>query len=69
MRRLWAALSVILRGRLIGFGDIGGHFSKICTETFKKMYTIQNDEDQVSGKIKSCFFLVFGIARPLKRRM
>ena len=43
MRGLWAALNVILRGRLIGFGDIGRHFSKICTETFKKMYIIQNN--------------------------
>ena len=57
MRRLWAALNVILRGRLIVFGDIGRHFTKICTEIFKKMYTIQNDEDHVSEKIKSCFFL------------
>ena len=57
MRSLWVALNVILRGRLIGFVDIGRPFSKICTETFKKMYTIQNDEDHVSEKIKSCFFL------------
>ena len=56
MRRIWAALNVILRGMLIGFGDIGRHFSKNCKETFKKMYTIQNDEDHVSEKIKSCFF-------------
>ena len=42
---------------LIAFGDNGRHFSQICTETFKKMYTIQCDEDHVSEKIKSCFFL------------
>ena len=57
MRRLWAGLNVILRGRLIGCSDIGRHFSKICTETFKKMYTIQNDEDQVSEKNQNLFFL------------
>ena len=57
MRRLWAGLNVILRGRLIGCSDIGRHFSQICTETFKKMYTIQNDEDQVSEKNQKLFFL------------
>ena len=57
MRRLWAALNVTLRGRLIGFGDIGRHFPKICTETFKKMYIIQNNENHFSEKTKSCFFL------------
>ena len=57
MRRLWAGLNVILRGKLIGCSDIGRHFSKICTETFKKMYTIQNDEDQVSEKNQKLFFL------------
>ena len=36
LRRTWAALNVVLRGRLIGFGDIGRQFSKICTETIKK---------------------------------
>ena len=39
---------------LIGFDDIGRYFSKICTETFKKMYTIQNDEDHFQ-KMKNCF--------------
>ena len=57
MRKLWDALNVFLRGKLIGFGDIGRHFSKICTETFKKMYLNQNDADNGSEKIKSCFFL------------
>ena len=55
MRTLWAALNGNLRGGLIGFGDIGRHFSKICTETFKKMYTIQNDEDHISGKNQKLF--------------
>ena len=55
MRRLWVALNVNLRGRLIGFGDIGQHFSKICTETFKKMYTVQKDEDHVSEKNQKLF--------------
>ena len=40
----------------IGFGDIGRQFPKICTETFKKTYTIQNDEDQVSEKNQKLFF-------------
>ena len=57
MRILCAALNVILRGRLIGFGDIGRPFSKICTEIFKKMYTVQYNEDHVSEKIKNCSFL------------
>ena len=56
MRRLWDALNVIWGGRLISFGDIGRQFSKICTETFKKIYTNQNDEDHVSEKSKAVFF-------------
>ena len=63
MRRLWAALNAIFRGRLNGFGDIGRHFSKSCTETFKRLYTIQNDEDQVSEKIKSCFFSKYSVSQ------
>ena len=57
-RRLWAALNVSLRGMLIGFGDIERHFSKSCTETCKKMYTIQNDEDHVSKKWRTVFLTI-----------
>ena len=41
---------------LIGFGDIGRHFSKICTETFKK--NVHNPKRRKSRfqKMKNCFF-------------
>ena len=57
MRKLWAALNVNLRGRLVDFGDIRRLFSKICTETFKKMYTIQNNADHVPQKKSKAVFL------------
>ena len=65
MRRLWAGLNVILRGSLIGCSDIGRLFSKICTETFKKMYTIQNDEDQVSEKNQKLFFSKYSVSQDI----
>ena len=49
----------------MGFGDIGRHFSKICTETFKKMYTIQNDEDQVSEKNQNLFFSKYSVSQDI----
>ena len=57
MRRLWAALNVILRGRLIAFGDIGRHFSKFCTETFKKNTQYKTTKTTFLKKSKAVFFL------------
>ena len=59
MRRLWAALNVILRGTLIGFGDIGRHFSKICTETFKKNVHNPKRRRPRFQKMKNCFFNIW----------
>ena len=56
MRRLWAALNVILRGRLTGFSDIGRHFSKICTETFKRNVHNPKQRRPPFQKMKNCFF-------------
>ena len=41
---------------LIGFGDIGRHFSKICTETFKKNVHNPKRRRPRFQKMKSCFF-------------
>ena len=41
---------------LIGFGDIGRHFSKTCTETFKKdVHNPKHDKDHVSKKWRTVF--------------
>ena len=58
-RRLWASLNVILRGMLVGFGDIGRPFSKICTETFKKNVHNPKRRRPRFQKMKNCFFNIW----------
>ena len=41
---------------LLGFGDIGRHFSKICTETFKKKVHNPKRRRPRFQKMKNCFF-------------
>ena len=41
---------------LIGFGDIGRHFSKFCAETFKKNIHNPKRRQPRFQKMKNCFF-------------
>ena len=44
---------------LIGFGEIGQHFSNICTETFKKNVHNAKRRRPRFQKMKNCFFNIW----------
>ena len=44
---------------LIGFGEIGQHFSNICTETFKKNVHNPKRRRPCFQKMKNCFFNIW----------